>query len=135
VTLLTWSHECIIGVQAMDDQHGALMDTLNDLRRMLLRGEDRHEICQQLKRLIELTQMHCQGEEQLLRKQAFPGLDEHRSAHQQLMARLYGALEQVNREDGAHFGSVLDFLPSWYIEHVEQLDQPYGAWLNERGVY
>ncbi len=41
MTLLTWSHECLVGVQAMDDQHGILMDTLNELRVMLLHGSDR----------------------------------------------------------------------------------------------
>ena len=30
VALLTWNHACMIGVRAMDDQHGILMDTLND---------------------------------------------------------------------------------------------------------
>lgn len=135
MTLLTWSHECIVGVQAMDDQHGILMDTLNELRRMLVSGSDRRDICIQLERLIEFTLMHFQSEEQLLRQRGFPGLDEHRTSHHGLLARLYAALEQVNREEPIHFSSVLEFLPSWYLEHVEQLDQPYGVWLNERGVF
>jgi hemerythrin-like metal-binding protein len=135
VTLLTWSHECIVGVQAMDDQHGILMDTLNELRGMLVRGADRREICLQLERLIEFTQMHFQSEEQLLQQQGFPDAGEHRTEHQALLARLYKALEQVNREESVHFSSVLGFLPSWYLDHVEQLDQPYGKWLNEHGVF
>jgi hemerythrin len=135
VTLLTWSHDCIIGVQAMDDQHGILMDTLNELRRMLVRGTNRRDISLQIERLIEFTQMHFLSEEQLLQQQAFPGLDEHRTAHRALLSRLYTALEQVNREEPVHFSSLLEFLPAWYHEHVEEVDQPYGQWLNERGVY
>jgi hemerythrin len=135
VTLLTWSHECIVGVQAMDDQHGILMDTLNELRLMLVRGARRREICLQLERLIEFTQMHFQSEEQLLQQQGFPGADEHRTAHHALLARLYSALEQVNREEPIHFSSLLEFLPTWYLDHVERLDQRYGTWLNERGVF
>ena len=135
VTLLTWSHDCIIGVQAMDDQHGILMDTLNELRRMLVRGTNRRDISLQLERLIEFTQMHFHSEEQLLQQQGFPGFDEHRTAHHALLARLYTALEQVNRDEPVHFSSVLEFLPSWYHEHVEEVDQPYGQWLNERGVF
>lgn len=135
VTLLTWSHECIVGVQAMDDQHGILMDTLNELRFMLVRGANRRDISLQLERLIEFTQMHFLSEEQLLRQQGFPGADEHKTAHQSLLTRLYTALEQVNREEALHFSSLLEFLPSWYQDHVEQLDQPYGKWLNEHGVF
>jgi len=135
VTALTWSHECIVGVQAMDDQHGILMDTLNELRRVLILGTNRREISLQLERLIDLTQMHFQSEEQLLQQQGFPGASEHRTAHQALLARLYSALEHVNREEVVQFSTLLAFLPAWYIEHVEQLDQPYGIWLNEHGVY
>jgi hemerythrin len=135
VTLLTWSHECIVGVQAMDDQHGILMDTLNELRHLLVRGADRRELSLQLERLIDFTQMHFQSEELLLQQQGFPGTDEHRTAHQRLLKRLYAALEQLNREEPVHFSALLEFLPAWYLEHVEELDQPYGNWLNEHGVF
>jgi hemerythrin len=135
MTLLTWSHECIVGVQAMDDQHGILMDTLNELRILLVHSGDRRDISIQLERLIEFTQMHFQCEEQLLQHEGFPGLDEHRTAHVHLLARLYAALEQVNGDDAVHFSSLLAFLPSWYLEHVEKVDQPCGVWLNDRGVY
>jgi hemerythrin len=135
VTLLTWSHECIVGVEAMDDQHGILMDTLNVLRLSLLHGSDRRAICLQLEHLIEFTRMHFECEELLLQHQGFPGADEHQRAHKHLLARLYTALEELNHDDFVQFSSLLDFLPAWYLEHVEQLDRPYGKWLNERGVY
>lgn len=135
VTMLTWSHECIVGVQAMDDQHGILMDTLNDLRIMLLRGASHREVSLQLERLIDFTQMHFQSEEQLLQQQGFPELEGHCAAHHNLLSRLYVALEHVNREGDVHLSSLLEFLPSWYLEHVEKLDHPYGTWLNERGVF
>jgi hemerythrin-like metal-binding protein len=135
VTQLMWSHECIVGVQAMDDQHGILMDTLNDLRIMLLHGAGHREISLQLERLIDLTQMHFQSEEQLLKQQGFPEVEGHCVAHQNLLSRLYIALEHVNREVDVHLSSLLEFLPAWYLEHVEKLDHPYGAWLNERGVF
>ena len=135
VTLLMWSHECLVGVQAMDDQHGILMETLNDLRLMLFNGTDRRRISLQLERLIEFTQMHFQSEEELLKKQAFPDTESHSIAHQQLISRLYAALEQVNRVEPVALNSIFEFLPSWYLDHVEKLDRPYGTWLNDHGVF
>jgi hemerythrin len=119
----------------MDDQHGILMDTLNELRTMLVHGGERRSICLQLERLIEFTRMHFECEEQLLQQQGFPGVKEHQTAHKHLLAKLYAALEQLNHDDCEHFSSLLEFLPAWYLEHVEQLDRPYGIWLNDRGVY
>jgi hemerythrin-like metal-binding protein len=135
VSPLTWSHECIVGVEAMDDQHGILMDTLNEIRTMLVHGANRRDLCLQLERLIEFTRMHFQCEEQLLKQQFFPEVNEHRTAHNHLLSQLYAALEHLNRDEFVHFSSLLEFLPAWYLEHVEQLDRPYGKWLNERGVY
>lgn len=135
MTLLTWSHECIVGVQAMDDQHGILMDTLNELRLMLQRNADRRNLCLQLERLIGYTEMHFESEDRLLKQHGFPGADSHRAEHRRLIGKLYAALEHVNREEDVNFQTVLDFLPSWYLEHVEHADQPYGIWLNEHGVY
>lgn len=135
VTLLTWSHECIVGVQAIDDQHGILMDTLNELRVMLLRGADRRGISVHLERLIDFTRMHFQSEERLLLKQGFPSVLEHQSAHQHLMAKLYAALERINHDESLHIPTLLGFLPSWYLDHVEKLDQPCGVWLNQHGIY
>ena len=41
MALLTWNHTCSVGVRAMDDQHGVLMDAINDLRVALVRGSGR----------------------------------------------------------------------------------------------
>jgi hemerythrin len=89
----------------------------------------------QLKRLIDFTQMHFESEEQLLSQHGFPGAEQHGIAHHQLLGQLYTALEHVNHDEAVHLNSVLEFLPAWYLDHVEKLDQPYGAWLNERGVF
>ena len=60
--------------QAMDDQHGILMDTLNELRLCSSAGPTHRDVCLQLERLIEFTQMHFHSEEQFLLQQGFPGV-------------------------------------------------------------
>ena len=135
MTLLTWSHECVVGVKAMDDQHGILMDSMNELRQMLVRGSDHRKICDQLEQLIMFTQMHFENEESLLEQQGFPGLHEHREAHQQLLGQLQAKLEHARHSDDVALQPLLHFLREWYLEHIEGLDQLYGPWLNERGVY
>jgi hemerythrin len=134
VTLLTWNHECIVGVKAMDDQHGIIMDTLNDLRKMIVEGRDRKTVCEQLDRVIAFSQMHFQSEEHLLEKQGYPGLLEHREAHQRLLSRLQEATEHAKHSENGDIQALFHFLRAWYTEHIEQLDQPYGPWLNARGV-
>jgi hemerythrin-like metal-binding protein len=101
VTLLTWNHACTVGVRAMDDQHGILMDTMNDLRLALVRGSGREQVSELLDRLIEFTRMHFWSEEQLMEQHGFPGLAEHRAEHQRMLAQILqsGSSRATRRED------------------------------------
>ncbi len=132
---LAWSHACVVGVQAMDDQHGILMDTVNELRTQLLQGSDRASISQQLERLVEFTAMHFSCEESLLERYGYPEVEPHRTEHQRLMNEVRQALERTQHDGDADLQPLLDLLRGWYVDHVETLDRPYGAWLNERGIY
>ena len=51
VTLLTWNHSCTVGVRAMDDQHGILMDAMNELRQAVVHGCGREQVSELLDRL------------------------------------------------------------------------------------
>lgn len=132
---LAWSHSSVVGVQAMDDQHGILMDTVNELRLQLLHGSARVTVAEQLERLIEFTGMHFACEESLLERHNFPGIQAHRVEHQRLMNEIRQALDRIQRGGDGDLQSMLDFLHHWFITHVENEDSLYGEWLNSRGIY
>jgi len=135
VSGLAWNHANFIGVQAMDDQHGILMDTVNELRVQLLHGAPRARIVEQLERLIEFTGMHFDCEETLLERHRYPGLEPHRVEHQRLMNEIRQTLDRIQRGNECDLQPLLDFLRGWYAEHVEKQDRLYGEWLNAQGIY
>jgi len=135
MTLLTWNHACSVGVRAMDDQHGILMDTLNELRQAVMQGAGREPIVAQILRLIEFTRMHFVCEEALLARHEFPGVSAHRTEHDRLLARLEEAAQRAQHGKDGRMRALLDFLRDWFIEHIVCLDREYGAWLNERGIH
>ncbi len=135
MTLLTWSHACTVGVKAMDDQHGILMDTMNELRDDLLHGCNREQLDESLERLVDFTRKHFASEEHLLQAYNFPGLLEHRAAHQRLLSEIRKTVRRAENCDSLQVHPLLEFLRSWYMEHIESLDRQYGPWLNARGVY
>jgi len=135
VTLLTWNHACAVGIRAMDDQHGILMDTMNELRQAVVRGRGREEICELLDRLIEFTRMHFFSEEQLMEQSGYPGLASHRAEHHSMLARMLQAAHRVQYGEGVPLRPFLCTLRSSYIEHIEGLDRQYGPWLNAHGVH
>jgi hemerythrin len=118
----------------MDDQHAVLMDTMNELSQSVACGGGREQVCEDLNRLIEFTRLHFSSEERLLEENEYPKVSEHRQAHQRLLVQIEEAANRVRHAQGVHIGSLLSFLHGWYMSHVEDLDQPYGEWLNERGI-
>ena len=135
MTLLTWNHNCTVGVKALDDQHGILMDTINDLRLALVRGCGRDQVSELLKQLIEFTRMHFASEEQLMEQSGFPGLAAHRVEHQRMLEQLLASAQHVQHGADVQMRQLLCNLRDGYIEHIGGPDQEYGPWLNERGVH
>ena len=135
MTLLTWNHACTVGVRAMDDQHGILMDTMNELRLALVHGSGREPVSALLDRLIEFTRMHFSSEEQLMEQSSFPSLPEHRAEHLRLLGLLRKAAHHLQHVVNLPMRPLLCQLRDGYLDHIEGLDQKYGPWLNQRGVY
>jgi hemerythrin len=119
----------------MDDQHGILMDAMNELRLAVVHGCGREQISQLLDRLIEFTRMHFWSEEQLMEQSGFPGLAEHRAQHHSILAQMLQSAHRVQYGEGVELRSMLCSLRDGYLEHIEALDRQYGPWLNERGVH
>ena len=124
----------MVGVKAMDEQHAVLMDTLNEIRLALVRGEGRDQVSDGLNRLIEFTRMHFASEEQLLEQHDFPGAAEHREAHQKLLGQIEDTALRTQHNDELRTSAMLLFLRDWYTTHIEGLDRQYGEWLNARGI-
>jgi hemerythrin-like metal-binding protein len=135
LSLLTWNHASSVGVRALDDQHGILMDTTNELRLTLLHGGGREQVCEILDRLIEFTRMHFQSEEKLMEDTDFPGLIEHRAEHHRMLATMLQSAHCLQHSATMPTRAMLCALRDGYIEHIEGLDQEYGPWLNREVIY
>ena len=134
MSLLTWNHACRVGVRAMDDQHGILMDAMNELRLALVRGAGREQVSQLLDQLIEFTRMHFASEELLMEQTGFPGLAAHRHQHHLLLAKGLEAAHRLQYGEGVEMHQLLCYMRDWFLEHIGGCDQEYGPWLNQHGI-
>jgi hemerythrin len=131
---LTWNHSCSVGVQAMDDQHGILMDALNELRMALLKGNEGRVVRGMLSRVNELMRMHVESEERLLALNGFPGLAAHRAEHQRLLGRLAQFDVRFEQRQSAAVYELVEYLRKWFTTHTGIAGQKYGPWLQQCGV-
>ena len=74
MALLRWSKKYSVGVQAMDDQHIALVRILNQLHSAIMKGQAQSATGKLLLKLTEYAQTHFSSEEAMLAGAGFPGL-------------------------------------------------------------
>lgn len=123
----------VAGVQAMDDQHGILVESLNTIGQQLTRGHNSVRLSDQIARLAEFTGLHFGCEESLLRRHGYPRLEEHRQAHQRLMSQINMAVNRAECGDNAELERMLASVRGQYINHVAELDRAYSQWLHSHG--
>jgi hemerythrin-like metal-binding protein len=129
-----WNPTCTVGVQTMDDQHGILMDALNELRIALLKGDDCRIVRGMLSKVTELMRLHGESEERLLEMHGFPGLSAHRSEHQRLLGRLAQFDIRFEQRQSAAVYELVEYLRKWFTTHTGIAGQKYGPWLQKCGV-
>jgi len=118
----------------MDDQHGILMDAMNELRLAAVRGGSREQISLLLDQLIEFTRMHFASEERLMEQTDFPGLLQHRTHHHRLLAEGLQLAHRFQYGESVEIGALLCFLRTSYLGHIADQDQEYGPWFNNQGI-
>ena len=132
---LTWNYSCTSGVQAMDDQHGILLDALNELRTALLKGNECQMVRTMLSRVANLMRMHMESEERLLSQHGFPGLASHKAEQQRLLGRLEQFDIRFEQRQSASVYELVEFLRKWLTMHTGSAGRSYGRWLHSHGVH
>jgi hemerythrin len=131
---LAWNHSTTVGIQVMDDQHGILLDALNELRVSLICGEDWQIVRAMLVRVANLMRMHLVSEERLLERYSYPAMEAHRAEAQRLLGRL-AVLDVSNKPwQMTSVFELVEYLRKWFTTHTGVAGQKYGPWLQKCGV-
>jgi hemerythrin-like metal-binding protein len=120
---LIWNHSCTVGVPSMDDQHGILLDALNELRMALLHGAENQTVRPMLARVSNMMRLHN-----------FPGLAAHRAEHQRLLGRLAQFDARYEQRHAGNVYELVEYLRKWFTTHTGVAGQKYGPWLQKCGV-
>jgi hemerythrin len=132
---LIWNQTSTVGVQALDDQHGILLDALNELRLALLQGSELRAIRSMLSRVAELMRMHVESEDRLLALHGFPGLVAHRAEKQRLLARLEQFDIRFEQRQTPAAYELVEYLRKWFTTHTSAEGRKYGQFLQSCGVH
>mgnify|MGYP003574381952 CR=1 FL=1 len=141
---LEWRETWTLEVGFMDEDHRALAVMLNCLARDYgvdppvlgnpIRRPDAPSLQEALEELVGHTRAHFQREEEVMRIDGYPGLADHKSEHDLLLAEL-SMLARGLRQSGRQWldRDLLDSLKDWFLGHLLEQDRELADFLKRPG--
>lgn len=133
---MQWDESLSVGIDLVDEQHKQWIERINAVSAAIEHGQGPDEIQRTLEFLIDYTDLHFTTEEKHMRRHDYPGIELHRSKHEELKKTL-GDLVADFEEEGATqvLAHAIDtFLGNWLAKHIREVDMQFGSFVKERGI-
>lgn len=126
---IQWKDRYNIDYKEIDAQHKVLLDLLNEL--IDLAGGSGHpeQITGIFHRLYEYVLTHFSTEEGYMRACNYPRLAEHEALHASFIQKMVELNNAFDPEDPHLLDETLDFIKTWYIDHILKADLDYAPTL------
>jgi len=124
-----WDDSYQLGIPVLDEQHRTIASNLNSLSYLIRVGRSESIIEATLNTLDQCMRIHFSTEEEILEAAAFPGLKEHRAAHQAFSRQIQDRLASGSGTTTAD--GILRFLIDWWPRHITSEDRAFVAHLTQ----
>ncbi|NQT38005.1 MAG: hemerythrin family protein [Planctomycetes bacterium] len=131
--LLDWSDDYALGITKIDEQHKGFFDLVRRLYDECLMCEGERVIPETLEFLGDYVRNHFRGEEELMRRHAYPGVDEHAQLHVKFLEKFAELVEEFNTlgasEDLAE--ETAEMVQNWLVDHIAEVDTQYAKHIEQ----
>jgi hemerythrin len=112
-----------IGIEELDDQHHVLDELIDEMHRALSQRKGSRAVGEILDKLEDYSRVHFSIEESLMRILGYPGYEQHKTEHENLVAQLSELKEKVEAGKQSVSFQLLHFLKRWLTNHVATSDK------------
>jgi len=124
---IKWADDYNVGILEIDEEHRALADGLNTLFSICDNGCADSLIIDSLENLLTQTQRHFAHEEAIMRKVGYPGHDDHRAQHGNLVAEMEQIIEKYKSGVTSDLNAeTMQLLEDWLLHHILIEDKKIG---------
>jgi len=134
MAFIDWTHDNEVGIKKVDEQHKHLFALLNRLHDAVAEGKEQGELFAIMDELIEYTVVHFQTEERLYVEYDYPGYENHKAVHDDLVAAALDLQAKLREGSATLSFELLEFLHDWLMGHTLGLDQEMSGFLKAKGV-
>ncbi len=130
MALIEWNNSLYsVKVDQFDNDHKKLVQIINDLHTAMLKGQGKEKLNVILEELQAYTQYHFDAEEKKMVEVNFPGLEEHKTLHNDLIAKLSELIQDFKNGKREVSIETFRFLKEWLFNHIQVVDKQYSSWL------
>ena len=131
---LTWKDSYSVGIESIDNDHKKLIHLINNLQTAIDYKTDRQFEKQTMDEVVDYTVYHFTREEGLMEDNDYPGFVPHKAKHEEMIAKVNSYVEAYEKDESGAIESLLAYLKSWLIAHINGTDQEYSEYLISKGV-
>lgn len=130
---MTLSGTYNLGLHSIDEEHGALMNLINQIHEALQASTPEDEVKTLFRRLTACAAAHFCQEEALFAGTGYPDAARHARQHEHLTTVLscfQNGVDKMGRP--VTFEDQLSFVRDWLLDHITNEDQELGDYLSAR---
>lgn len=117
-----------LGIAEIDNQHAKLVECIHRLEHWEGKGQGFAASLDALNALGDYAREHFSYEEDFLRRQGYPKLDQQIAEHQAFSTKLSRLTESVLAGEGTS-DQLVAFVREWVTQHISEEDAAFAAYL------
>ena len=131
---IQWNDALSINLEPIDIQHQKWIEHYNEVVEAIESNKDKAHIAKTLGFLSDYTNTHFAAEEDYMEKSQYPELQEHKAKHAALRQTVADLIQDFDEEGvtSALAVAVETLLGNWLIQHIQQVDQLFGKFMQEK---
>jgi len=131
---LTWKDSYSVGIDSIDNDHKKLIHLINNLQTAIDYKTDRQFESLTMDEVVDYTHYHFDREERFMEDNDYPDFVPHKAKHEEMISNVNKFVEAYERDESGAIESLLAYLKSWLIAHINGTDQEYSEFLISKGV-
>ena len=122
-----WTGELSVGIEEIDEQHKVLIGLINQMHEAIQERHASDVVRDILDNLASYTKTHFVVEESLMRILNYPGYEDHKAVHEELLQHVIELKQKVDSGKTAIGFELMHFLKTWLTKHIMESDKAYSS--------
>lgn len=123
-----------LGIPQLDRQHAEIITLITAIREACTTGAPLWAVTRMVDELQAQLSNHVECEENAMRKDGYPFLNEHVRIHTEMLTLLRALCNTLRSGTQVSDSEILETVDDWERHHIREVDAEYGLWLRTRNV-